>query len=134
VETLQPHEIEGLRGLPGITPAAIDAARAAAAAPPPPARADFEVWDENWETFLFFTSLADQWVKLVVPMTVGGMGGSFTASEIRREGIPAPRIESAARMQRIARSRWPQLFADISAMVRGVLDQDAELRAQRANE
>lgn len=91
---------------------------------PPPA---FGVWDENWDTFAFFCSLGTQWAKVSLTYSVAGpMGGASTRTEVRRDCLPAPRVESTARLQGIARSRWPALFADIQRMELAVLDTDAK--------
>lgn len=120
----------------GATPQEIarhEAKMAAEAAATAAEEEHFEVWDENWDAFLFFLSLGTQWSKLCLVRTMGApTGGSFTATEVRRDGLPYPRIESAARLQGIPRSRWPALFADISLMEDAVLARDAELRAEAA--
>lgn len=103
-----------------------------AQAQPPPAAQDFGVWEENWEAFAFFCSLRTQWTHLVLPRTVQlPMGGATTYTEVRRECLPANRVESALRLQGIARARWPRLFADVWLMESAVLEQDAELAAAR---
>lgn len=112
----------------------MDAARAAAlaasaAVAEPPA---FEVWEENWDTFLFFLHLRNQWAKVVLTYSVPVPGGgTCTVSESRRDCLPIERVESAARMRGVPRSRWPQLLADVMAMEAAVLEKDAELAAQR---
>jgi uncharacterized protein DUF1799 len=112
----------------------IAAARAAMdAAPEPEPVPAFGVWEENWPTFEFFCSLVNQWAMVSVARTVDlPMGGSRTNTQIRRAGLPANRIESSARMRGIARSRWPQLFADIQLMEQAVLDTDAKRAAAAA--
>jgi hypothetical protein len=118
----------------GASPEDLAAARAALdAAPEPEPLPSFGVWAENWPTFLFFCSLGPQWAKVSLTQSVSlPMGGTRTFTEVRRDCLPANRVESAARMQGIARSRWPALFADILLMERAVLDTDAKLAAAAA--
>jgi hypothetical protein len=99
----------------------------------PESEPHFEVWDENWDTFMFFSALAYQWSKVCLTRSVSlPMGGSSTFTEVRRDCLPANRVESTARMQGIARSRWPALFADINRMERAVLETDAKLAQEAA--
>ncbi len=99
-----------------------------AAAGEPPQQPAFGVWEENWDTFLFFSSLAHQWSKVCLTRSVSGpMGGTRTWTEVRRDCLPSNRVESTARLQGIPRARWPAMFADIQAMERAVLETDAEL-------
>ena len=120
-----------LGGLPGVTPAALAEARAQlAAAAPAQAEPACEVWAENWDSFLFFCSLGNHWAKLHLVRTVTGpMGASATHTEVRRDCLPPERVEASARLQGIARSRWPQLFADLRLMEAAVLAKDRETAA-----
>jgi hypothetical protein len=43
---------------------------------------DFEVWEENWETLLFFLAVSTQW------NVAAGMGGLYYVG-MRHEGIAA---------------------------------------------
>jgi hypothetical protein len=125
---LDESDLEGMRTL-GASPQDLAAAQAIlAGAPQPEPEEHFGVWDENWDTFLFFSSLAYQWSKVCLTRSVAlPMGGARTWTEVRRDCLPATRVESAARLQGIPRSRWPALFADIQLMERAVLETDAKL-------
>jgi hypothetical protein len=59
----------------------------------------FEVWDENWNSVLFFLACATQWV-------VGGMGGYI--------GMNYPGVESVMRIKRSPDRE--ALFADLQVM------------------
>lgn len=114
--------MDALAGLPGITPEQLREARARAAVAPAESQ-DFLVWDENWPSFLFFLSVCTQWEHSVLTMGAP-LGG--TLSVMRRTGLRYPAVESAARLQRIPRNQWPQLFEDIHTMEVAVLDYDAK--------
>jgi hypothetical protein len=114
----------------------IAAAQAALAAQAdPPQEQEFGVWEENWPAWVFFCSLVTQWETVSLTTSVPGpMGGAITTTEVRRAGLPSPRVESTARLQGIARSSWPAIFADIQRMERAVLAKDTELLAARRRE
>jgi hypothetical protein len=105
--------------------AAAQAILAASAEPEP--QPAFGVWAENWDTFLFFSSLAHQWSKVCLTRSVSQpTGGTRTFTEVRRDCLPSDRVESTARLQGIPRARWPAMFADIQLMERAVLETDAK--------
>lgn len=70
---------------------------------------DFEVWEENWLTFNFFTELSTQWFY------VSGMNGSSAT------GINYQSIESMMRIKNIPRKTQATLFAEIQIMEREAL-------------
>lgn len=70
---------------------------------------DFEVYEENWETLMFFISLDTQWNIL------GGMSGAFYI------GIPAPNIEAEMNLQEIPQEKRKQLRYELKLMEREAL-------------
>lgn len=84
----------------------------------------FGVWDENWDTWLFFLGLSTRWDYL--QLTMAGPAGA--AHNVLRKGLPRTEIESAARLGGWPRRAWPQLLADIEAMEQAVLRADAQRR------
>jgi hypothetical protein len=61
----------------------------------------FWVYEENWESVLFFFALQTQW-------KVGGMGGHI--------GLDYAGVEAAIRVNEIPRNKRKALFADIQIM------------------
>lgn len=103
---------EGLRAF-GVSEADIEAAQGGAEAAP--AQADFEVYEDCWESVLFFLTVQTQWSYV---------SGGLSAS---RSGLHYPGVESGARMAGIRRSLWPGLLADVQVMERAVLAADVEM-------
>ena len=96
----------------------IDEARARVAAADQVA--DFEVWEDCWNAWLFFLSLRGQWQHAV------GMAG------MARTGLPFDRVLSAMVMQPIARVARPQLYDDIKRMEEAVLMADRSIAKKKA--
>lgn len=130
-QDLDEQDLQALAKLPGVTPDALAEARARVQAAKPREQ-DCLVWDENWETFAIFLSLAKQWAHVVIVRTLAVPGGgSVTVSESQRDCLPADRVEAALRLAAIPRRKWPALWSDINAMAAEVLRADADLREQR---
>jgi hypothetical protein len=74
------------------------------------ASAEFEVWPENWESFLFFTGLETQWRFIAGLSGTVRTGLDYTAvlAEMQLKGMSVP--------DRIG------LFADIKLMERAALE------------
>ena len=64
---------------------------------------DFEVFEDNWPSFMFFMQLTTQWVK-----DYPGMGGRIMS------GLNYASVEAMMRIQRIKNRQ--ELFADIQIM------------------
>lgn len=77
---------------------------------------DFEVHADNWDAWMFFLSVQTQWV-----FASSGLGA-------QRVAMHYPGVESAARMQGIARRLWPELFEAVHAVELTVLAVDAKRR------
>lgn len=71
--------------------------------------AEFEVWEENWESLLLFLGMGTQW------QVCAGMAG------VMYIGIPAQSIEAEMNMQCIGKKQRPALLADIRIMERAAL-------------
>lgn len=107
--------LEGMRRM-GATQAQIDEVAASWAEPDEVLDDDsFEVWDDNWESVMFFVGLETQW-----SYAAGGMG------KPRLIGLPSPCIESDMNMRQIARKARPALLADLRVMEKGALAAQAE--------
>lgn len=78
---------------------------------------DFEVHADNMDAWMFFLSVQTQWL-----FASTGMGS-------QRVAMNYPGVESAARMQGIARRLWPELFEAVHAVELTVLAVDAKRRA-----
>jgi hypothetical protein len=76
--------------------------------------ADFDVYEDNEESWLFFLAVQTQWIY-----ASGGMGW-------QRMGMNFTGVESGARMAGRPRSTWPALFADLRGIEHAVLQADAE--------
>ncbi|UUZ68077.1 DUF1799 domain-containing protein [Polaromonas sp. P2-4] len=76
---------------------------------------DFEIYEDNWESWLFFVTVQTQW-----HYAARDMGA-------RRVGLNYPGVESGARMAGKPRAKWPSLFADLQVMELAVLAADAEM-------
>ncbi|WP_194720824.1 DUF1799 domain-containing protein [Noviherbaspirillum malthae] len=74
----------------------------------------FEVWEENWESFLFFDSVRTQWVY------VSGLAGGV------RVGLDYGRVEATMRMEGIPRKKHKALLDDLRIMEFAVLKYDGE--------
>lgn len=86
---------------------------------------DFEVYEDNWESWLFYLTVQTQWLY-----AAGGMGPA------QRVGLNYAGVESGARMSGQPRAKWPDLLGDLRVMELAVLHADAELakeREQRSN-
>lgn len=70
---------------------------------------DFEVWEENWDSLLFFLNVSTQW------NVVAGMGGLFYI------GLNHTAIESEMNMRGIRKQRRAQLCDDLLMMERAAL-------------
>lgn len=77
---------------------------------------DFEVWPENWESWMFFLSVQSQWAYVS-----NGM-------EAVRVCLPANRLESEMNMRQVPRRRRVALLDDLRTVERAVLVADRELR------
>lgn len=75
---------------------------------------DFEIYDDNWDSWLFYLAVQTQWVY------VSGMC-------VQRIGLNYMGVESAARMSAKPRSTWPALLADLQVIELAVLEADAEM-------
>lgn len=71
--------------------------------------ANFEVWQENWDSFSLFVGAETQW-------TVGvGMAGVLWV------GLDYDRLETVMRLRGIPRRERSRLFADVQIMERAAL-------------
>jgi hypothetical protein len=107
--TVDDDVAEGMRAM-GASEACIEAEQKANAAAAPPVDMDFEVYEDCWESVMFFLAVQTQWVWVG-----GGM------ERPRREGLSYPGVESAARLGGVRRSLWPALFADLRVIELEVL-------------
>lgn len=71
---------------------------------------DFEVFEDNWQSFIFFAGLKTQWQVTAIPM-----GG------ILYMGIPSPSIESEMNIKRIPNKQRLELLYDIRVMEESAL-------------
>lgn len=71
---------------------------------------DFEIWQENWQTFIFFEALSTQW------KIISGMGGAQVI------GLDYPAIETMMRIKNIPRKTQAPLFLQLQIMEREALD------------
>lgn len=76
----------------------------------PTASGDYEVWPDNWHTVTFFCGLRTQWTYV----------GSMAA--VHRVGLDYAGVESAMRMQGMARSRRAALFEELQLMEAAALE------------
>lgn len=72
---------------------------------------DFEVFEENWPSLLFFISLKTQWV-----IALGGMGGAVYI------GLNYPAVEAAMNLKQIPKKERPSLFHDLQVMEEAALE------------
>lgn len=70
-----------------------------------------EIWPENWQAYLLFTSLQTQW-------NVGGMGG--------RTGLRYEALYPLLDRQTDTPEQWQQLFDDVRVMEYAALSQMAD--------
>lgn len=75
----------------------------------------FEVYEDCWESVMFFLKVQTQWV--------------FRGMDAARTGLNYPAVESAMNMDGIKRQQRLALFADVRVMERAVLRGDAGLPA-----
>lgn len=71
---------------------------------------DFEVFEDNWESLIFFIELDTQW------NIVSGMNGE------RVTGLHYPSVESAMNIQQIPQENRQELFRDLKVMERSALE------------
>lgn len=71
---------------------------------------DFEVFEDNWQTLLFFLKLGTQWNVL------SGMSSSH------RLGLNYPAVESLMRLKRIPLAERETLFNSITMMEHAALE------------
>lgn len=76
-----------------------------------PKRDDFEVYEDCWESVLFFLKVQTQWLYV-------GMGG--------RAGLDSTAVEATMRMTGVKRAAQAALLADLQVMEREVLKADGE--------
>lgn len=74
----------------------------------------FEVWEENWATWLFFLDVSNQWF--------------FVGMAAQRMGLNWPAIEVVARALGWRRRRWRELMEALLVVEKAVL---AAEQAQR---
>ena len=110
--TLDAGVAQGLRAM-GVSEADIEAEQAKYSAPGAPGAADYEVHEDAWEAWVFFTHVQTQWVYR-------GMDG-------QRVGLCNPGVESGLRMGGVRRALWPALWADLRVIELAVLEADGEL-------
>lgn len=72
---------------------------------------DFEVFEENWESVLFFLGLNTQWNLIGLPT-----GGSHIT------GINYQAVQSVLHIQHIPKFKWRALFLDIQIMEKAALE------------
>ncbi len=85
------------------------------------ATADFEVDEDNWDSWLFFLQVDTQWLYVSVQI-----GWRLVA---RRAGMNYTGVQSGAVMAGWPRKRWPRLFEDLRLIEEAVLKADAEQQA-----
>ena len=78
----------------------------------------FEVYEDNWQSLLFFLRVQTQWV--------------YRGLEGRRAGLNNAAVESTMRMARVKRVDQDALLADLQVMEREILKSDAERAAKAA--
>lgn len=77
---------------------------------------DFEVWEENWDSVMFFAEFCGtQWVYVGVP---GGMGGGALLAT----GLNHASVLASLRTLRLPRARFDEVYADIRVMERAALE------------
>lgn len=79
------------------------------------------VYPENLAAWSLFCGLQTQW------QVVAGAGGAHYT------GLPYPAVESALRLQRVPRSHWADLFADVRVLELAWLSEKAKLAKARAD-
>lgn len=80
---------------------------------------DFEVYEDCWESVMFFLMVQTQWCWRL-------MGGQLDGRSVRA-GLNYQGVESAARLAGLRRSTCPALFADLRLIELSVLEADAEV-------
>lgn len=66
------------------------------------AQVDFEIWQENWDSWIFFLQVSTQWI-----VAAGGMGGLFYV------GLQRNCIESEMNMRGIKKAQRLTLIDDL---------------------
>lgn len=79
------------------------------------------VYPENLAAWSLFCGLQTQW------QVVAGAGGAHYT------GLPYPAVESALRLQRVPRTHWADLFADLRVLELAWLSEKAKLVKARAD-
>jgi hypothetical protein len=82
-------------------------------------RADFEVHEDVWDSWLFFLRVRRQWRYVAVS---AGMGVTSV-----RIGLDWPGIESLIRLSRVRSAQWEQLVDDLLLIEEAVLQVDGEV-------
>ena len=72
---------------------------------------DFEVFEENWESVVFFLGLNTQWNLIGLPT-----GGFHIA------GINYQAVQSVLQIQHIPKYKWRSLFLDLQIMEKAALE------------
>lgn len=72
-----------------------------------------EVWEENWQSLLFFLAIDTQWI-------VAPMGGYI--------GLNYPSIKAVMWIQDIRKKRRKEIFADLQIIEKTILKTQAERR------
>lgn len=80
---------------------------------------DFEVWDENWDSWMAFMRSQTQWLY-----RPARLGGSI------RIGLNHTGVESGLRMAGLPRLKWPGIFDDLVQIELAVLQAEAEMREE----
>lgn len=81
-----------------------------------PEQDEFEVYEDCWESVMFFLRVQTQWVHK-------GM-------DERRAGLNNTAVESTMRMTGVKRAAQAELLEDLQVMERAVLEADAERAAK----
>jgi hypothetical protein len=76
---------------------------------------EFEVYEDNWDVWLFFLQVQTQWIY------------RFDGMHSVRSGLNNSAIESTLRMAGKARRTWPALLADLQVIELAVLAADREM-------
>lgn len=74
----------------------------------------FDVWEENWEAWMFFLDVSPQWI--------------YAGMSAQRVGLNWPSIEVVARAVGWRRRRWRELVEALLVVERAVLIAESEQR------
>lgn len=72
---------------------------------------DFEVFEDNWQSLLFFVGLKTQW-----NISIGGMGGAIYL------GLNYQSVESAMNLKQVPKKARAELFNDLQVMEEAALE------------